>query len=167
LRPFVGKWNDESCLAFWQEIEKRFVPATAKYRFTVCTDGNKQNITALQTVFPHGAVNYAKVKKIRRGDIVIGTTKKNVLGHIPVEEIGIRRIDGYCARLRERVSRYCRRSKTFSKKKTAFYFHLCIFQAYNNFMDIYKDEKTPCMIEEITSHRWDWNNIFMNFYQSS
>jgi len=167
LRPFVGKWNEESCLEFWKETSKRFVPATAKYRFNVCTDGNKQNLTALQTMFPKGAVNYAKVKKIRRGEIVLGVVRKNVLGHIPREEIGIRHIDGYCARLRERVSRYCRRSKTFSKNKTSFYFHLCIFQAYNNFIEPYQDKKTPCMIEGITSRIWDWNDIFMKFYHSS
>ncbi|MEK6948880.1 MAG: hypothetical protein AABX34_01570 [Nanoarchaeota archaeon] len=167
LRPFVGKWNEESCLEFWKEVGKRFVPATAKYRFNVCTDGNKQNTPALQTIFPAGAVNYARVKKIRRGDIVIGIVRKNVLGYTTIEEIGIRHIDGFCARLRERVSRYCRKSKTFSKKKTAFYYHLCIFQAYNNFIEPYKDKKTPCMIEGITSRFWDWDDFFKRFYPSS
>jgi len=166
LRPFVGKWNELSCLEFWTEISKRFVPATAKYRFTACTDGNKQNLPALQTVFAQGAVNYAKVKKIRKGPIVVGQVHKIVLGKLPKDEIGIRYIDGFCKRLRERVSRYCRRSSTFSKKKTPFYYHLCIFQAYNNFIEVYKDKKTPCMIEKITSKKWDWNNIFMNYYQS-
>ena len=167
LKPFVGKWNEESCLEFWKEISKRFVPATAKYRFNACTDGNKQNLSALQTAFVQGAVNYAKVKKIRRGEIVIGVVRKNVLGHVPYEEISISHIDGYCARLRERVSRYCRRSKTHSKKKTPFYYHLLIFEIYNDFIDIYKDKKTPCMIEGITSRKWDWNDVFMNFYHSS
>ena len=143
------------------------MPATAKYRFNVCTDGNKQNLSALQTVFVQGSVNYAKVKKIRRGEIVVGVVRKNVLGCMPKEEISISHADGYCKRLRERVSRYCRRAGTFSKKKTPFYYHLLIFQAYNNFIEPYKDKKTPCMIEGITSRRWDWDNIFMKFYQSS
>lgn len=116
LRPFVGKWNEESSMEFWQEVSQRFVPATAKYRFNVCTDGNKQNLSALQFSFPNGSVNYGKVKKIKKGDIVIATISKQILGNIPVEDIGIRHIDGFCARLRERVSRFCRRSKTFSKK---------------------------------------------------
>lgn len=172
LRPFVGKWNDESCLKFWKEIGKRFVPATAKYRFTACADGNKQTPSALRIVFPKGAVNYAKVKKIRRGEIVIGVVRKNVLGYMHPNEISISHVDGYCKsgyckRLRERVSRYCRRAGTFSKKKTPFYYHLLIFQAYNNFIEPYKDNKTPCMIEGITLKIWDWNDIFMNFYPSS
>ena len=166
LRPFVGKWNEESCLEFWKEISKRFVLATAKYRFNACTDGNKQNLPALQTVFVQGAVNYAKVKKIRRGKIVIGAVRKNVLGYMPKDQIGIHHVDGYCKRLRERISRYCRRAGTFSKKKTSFYCHLCIFQAYNNFIEVYKDKKTPCMTEGITSKIWDWNDIFMKFYHS-
>ena len=167
LRPFVGKWNDESCLEFWKEVGKRFVSATVKYRFNVCTDGNKQNVSALKIVFSNGAVNYGKVKKICRGEIVIAAISQNVLGCMPKEEIGIRHIDGFCARVRERFSRYSRKSKTFSKNKTAFYYHLCIFQAYNNFIEPYKDKKTPCMIEGITSRIWDWNDIFMRFYQSS
>ena len=153
-------------LEFWIEISKRFIPATAKYRFNVCTDGNKQNLPALQTVFVQGAVNYGKVKKIRKGDIVIGVVKKNVLGFTPISQIGIHYVDGYCKRLRERVSRYGRRSGTFSKNKTSFYYHLCIFQAYNNFIEIYKEKKTPCMIEGITSKIWDWDDILMRFYHS-
>jgi len=58
-------------MEFWQEVSKRFVPTTAKYRFNVCTDGNKQNLYVLRVVFPKGAVNYGKVKKIRRGGIVV------------------------------------------------------------------------------------------------
>ncbi|MBS3121619.1 hypothetical protein J4434_01925 [Candidatus Woesearchaeota archaeon] len=124
LKPFVGKLNEISCLEFWKEVSKRFIPATAKYKFNTCTDGNKQNLSALQIAFQNGTVNYSKVKKIRNGDIVIGMINKCILGNMPKEEIGIRHIDGFCARLRERVSRYCRKSKTFSKKKTPFYLHL-------------------------------------------
>ena len=166
MRPFVGKGNEESCIEFWKETSKRFVPATAKCRFNVCTDGNKQNLSALQMVFVQGAVNYAKVKKIRRGEIVVGVVRKNVLGYIPKENISISHVDGYCKRLRERVSRYSRRSSTFSKNKTPFYYHLLIFQAYNNFIEPYKNNKTPCMIEGITSKIWDWDDILMIFYQS-
>ena len=167
LSPFVGKWNEISCLEFWLEVSKRFVPATVTYRFNVCTDGNKQNLSALQIAFPQWAVNYSKVKKIRKGEIVIGIIHKNVLGNMPKEKIGIRHIDGFCARLRERVSRYCRKSKTFSKKKTPFYLHLMIFQTYNNLIEQYVKKKTPCMIEGITSKKWEWKDIFMDYCQSS
>ena len=82
-------------MEFWKITSNRFVPATAKYRFNVCTDGNKQNLSALLVVFPKGAVNYGKVKKIRRGEIVIGVVRKNVLGYITKEDISIRHDDGY------------------------------------------------------------------------
>ena len=98
---------------------------------------------------------------------MIGVVKKNVLGYMPKDTISICHVDGYCKRLRERVSRYCRRAGTYSKKKSPFYNHLFIFQAYNNFIDVYKEHKTPCMIEKVTSRIWDWEDIFMNFYQSS
>jgi hypothetical protein len=166
LRPFVGKWNEESCLDFWKNISKRFDPPTVKYRINVCTDGNKQNLSALKSVFSNGAVNYAKVKKIKRGEIVIGMIGKNLLGRMPLDEISIRHIDGFCARLRERVSRFCRKSKTFSKKKTPFYYHLLIFEAYNNFIEPYKEKQTPCMLEGITPKIWDWDDIFRNYYHS-
>lgn len=166
MQHLVGKWNDESCLEFWKGVEKCFQPSTNKYRFNVCTDGNKQNITALQTVFAKNSLNYGKVKKIRIGAVVIAQIVKKVLGNMSLDEIGIRHIDGYCARIRERISRYCRRSKTFSKKRMPFHLHLCIFQTYNNFIEIYKDKKTPCMIEGITSKKWNWSDILMRFYHS-
>ena len=167
LKPFVGKLNEISCLEFWKEVSKRFIPATAKYKFNTCTDGNKQNLSALQIAFQNGTVNYSKVKKIRNGDIVIGMINKCILGNMPKEEIGIRHIDGFCARLRERVSRHCRKSKTFSKKKTPFYLHLMIFQVYTNFIEPYVKKKTPCMIEGITSKKWNWKDVFIDYCQSS
>lgn len=167
LRPFVGKWNEESCYEFWKDVSQRFVYATVKYRFNVCTDGNKQNHAAFEKVFAHGAVNHGVVKKVYIGQIVVGLVVRNVSGKISKDEISIRHVDGYCKRLRERLSRYCRKSSTFSKRRTAFYYHLCIFQTYNNFIEIYKEKKTPCMIEGITSKKWDWDDIFMKFYHSS
>jgi hypothetical protein len=167
VHHLVGKWNENTCLEFWEKVAERFEIPTIKYRFNVCTDGNKQNPLAFQTVFSFGAVNFGKVKKIRKGQIVIGQIVQNVFGNMPKDEIKIRHIDGYCKRLRERVSRYCRRSSTFSKKRTAFEKHLQIFQVYNNFIDPYKEKKTPCMIEGITTKIWNWNDIFMHFYQSS
>ena len=89
LKPFVGKLNEISCLEFWKEVSKRFIPATAKYKFNTCTDGNKQNLSALQIAFQNGTVNYSKVKKIRNGDIVIGMINKCILGNMPKEEIGM------------------------------------------------------------------------------
>ena len=97
----------------------------------------------------------------------MGVVRKNILGYMPKEEISISHADGYCKRLRERVSRYSRRSSTFSKNKTPFYYHLLIFQAYNNFIEPYRDNETPCMIEGITSKIWDWDDIFMKFYHSN
>lgn len=111
-------------------------------------------------------MNYGKVKKIYSGSVVIGQVAKIVLGNMSKDKISIRHVDGYCKRLRERVSRYNRRSSSFSKRRTAFYYHLCIFQAYNNFIEIYNEKKTPCMIEGITSRKWDWEDIFMKFYPS-
>ena len=163
VQHFVGKWNEDSCEIFWAKASKKFKLATVKYRFNVCTDGNKQNQGVFKKVFPPCAVNYGKVKKISVGQIVVGTTKRSSLGHIPIQNIDIKYIDGYCSRLRERVSRFCRRAKTYSKKRFAFESHLDMFQAYNNFMDISYDKKTPCMIEKITDRIWEWDDIFFNF----
>jgi hypothetical protein len=167
IQHLVGKWNDESCLEFWFGVAKRLQIPTVKYRLTVCTDSNRQNLTALQTTFPKHSINYGAVKKIRKGPIVIGQVARNVFGYTSKDAISIRHIDGYCARLRERISRYVRRSKTFSKKKTPFYNHLCLFQAYNNFIDVYKDKKTPCMIEGITTRIWSWGDILSKYCHSS
>jgi hypothetical protein len=167
IQHLVGKWNDESCLEFWEGVAKRLQIPTARYRLSVCTDSNRQNLTALRTAFPSNSVNYGAVKKIRRGQVVIGQVVRNVFGYNAKDAISIHHVDGYCARLRERISRYVRRSKTFSKKKTPFYRHLCLFQAYNNFIDVYKDDKTPCMLEGITARIWGWSDILSKYCHSS
>lgn len=167
IQHYVGKWNEESCVEFWKGVAKRHAFPTVKYRISICTDGNKQNIYALEKIFPIGSVNYGQVHKIRIGEIVIDMTSRTILGNMSKREIGIRHIDGYCARIRERISRYCRKAKTYSKKKTPMYYHLCIFQAYNNFIQTYVDKKTPLMIEGIVSKKWDWNDFFRYFYPSS
>ena len=77
LKLIIGKWNEESCLEFWSEIKKRFVPATAKDRFNACTDGNKQNLSALQTVFVQGAVNYAKFSKGYQASKLLSAAKEH------------------------------------------------------------------------------------------
>jgi len=167
VQHFVGKWNEESSLEFWKNVAKRLKLPTSKYRLNICTDGNKQNISALQEISSSCSVNYGQVHKIKIGDIVVDMVRRNILGNMPKSEISIRHIDGYCARIRERISRYCRRAKTYSKKKTPLHYHLCIFQAYNNFIQTYTNKKTPCMIEGIVSRIWDWNDFFRYYYQSS
>lgn len=166
INHFVGKWNEESCVKFWNAVAKRHILPTAKYKINVCTDGNKQNIFALKKSFPHHSINYGQIHKIRIGEIVIDMTCRNILGNMPKNEIGIRHIDGYCARIRERISRYYRRAKTYSKKRSPLDYHLSVFQAYNNFIQVYKEGKTPAMIEGIISRNLDWNDFFRYFHQS-
>lgn len=82
-----------------------------------------------------------------------------VFGYGKYNEISIAHIDGYCARLRERVSRFVREAKTYSKKRMVLKQILDIHQANNNLIEIKEKGKTPAMIEGIVSEKWSWSKL--------
>ena len=115
----VGKWNDYTCDDFYSLIAKRVRFPTKKKRITIFSDGNKQNITAIKNNFPQCAINYAKQKKIRINQKIVGIVNKVVLGNIPKDQISITEIDGFCSKLRERIACFTRKARGFAKRNQA------------------------------------------------
>ena len=104
-------------------------------------------------------LRYGQVIKVREEQKVIGVYKKWIFGYGSYDKISIAHIDGYCSKLRERVSRFVREAKTFSKKRTMLKEMLDIMQAYNNLIEVKEKDKTPAMIERLVSCRWTWSRL--------
>ncbi len=155
----VGKWNEETCDKFYDVISNRLRFPTNKRKVTIFSDGNKQNITAIKKHFPQGAVNYGLRKKIKKNTKIVGVISKVVLGRIPKNEIGITNIDCFCSKLRERISCYTRKARSFAKKKKCIEERLEIFSVQHNFIEKKKGE-TPAMKEGLTNKVWTWNKFF-------
>lgn len=139
-------------------LAKRTRFPTNKRKITINTDGNKQNISGIENNFPQGAVNYGLRKKIRIGQQIVGIVSKNVLGNISKSDIGITEIDGFCSKLRERISCFTRKARSFAKKKICIEQRLETFSVQHNFIEK-KKGKTPAQKEGINDKILDWSKI--------
>ncbi|MFH1440139.1 MAG: hypothetical protein ABIG89_06220, partial [Candidatus Woesearchaeota archaeon] len=68
-------------------------------------------------------------------------------------------IDGFCSKLRERISCFTRKARGFAKKKLCIEQRLEIFSIQHNFIEAKKGE-TPAMKEGLIDKKWTWNDFF-------
>ena len=139
-------------------LSKRVRFPTTKRRITIISDGNKQNLIGIPNHFPQGCINHAIRKKIKINGKIVGIISKIILGNIPKDEISITQIDGFCSKLRERISCYTRKARSFAKRKIGLEDRLEIFSVQHNFMEK-KKGKTPAIRECITAKIWNWSEI--------
>lgn len=90
---------------------------------------------------------------------LMGKRMRWIFGCGPYDEIGIAHIDGHCAKLRERVSRFVRETKAYSKKRRVLRELLDIHQANHNLIEVKSKGKTPAMIEGLVKEKWSWNKL--------
>ena len=126
---------------------------------TIISDGNKQNLIAIPNNFPQGSINHAIRKKIRINQKIVGVVSKVILGNICKSEIGITQIDGFCSKLRERISCFTRKARSFAKRKLCIEQRLEIFSIQHNFIEI-KKGKTPAMKEGLQNKPLAWETFF-------
>ena len=155
----VGKWNDETCDEFYSLLSERLRFPTSARKVTVFSDGNKQNIVAMKKHFPQGAVNLGMRKKIRVKQEIVGVVSKIISGNVEKDLIGITQIDGFCSKLRERISCFTRKARSFAKRKLCIEQRLEIFSVQLNFIEA-KKGKTPVMKEGLHSKPLSWETFF-------
>jgi len=154
----VGKWNDVTCDEFFEKLASRLRFPTRKRKLTIFTDGNRQNITAIANHFHTDAIRYAQRKKIKKGQKILGIVSEKIFGNPDWGDITINHIDGFCSKLRERISCFTRKARSFAKRKTCIETRLEIFSVQHNFMEK-KKGKTPAMREGLLSKILDWSHI--------
>ena len=154
----VGKWNDETCDRFYQMLSSRLRFPTRKRKVTINTDGNEQNIGGIRKHFHVNAVNYSRRKKIRKNQKIVGVVSEIIFGNQDRTKIGITQIDGFCSKLRERISCFTRKARSFAKRTIGLEQRLEIFSVQHNFMEK-KYGKTPAMGEGISTILWDWGKV--------
>ena len=116
-------------------------------------------MTAIPNNFSKEAVNFAIRKKIRMRQKIVGVVSKLIIGNLPKDLIGITQVDGFCSKLRERISCFTRKARSFAKKKLCIEQRLEIFSVQHNFMEM-KKGKTPAMKEGLIDKPLSWNTFF-------
>ena len=155
----VGKWNEETCDEFYKMLSSRLRFPTRKRKITINTDGNEQNIGGIGKHFHVDSVNYSRRKKIRKNQKIVGVVSEIIFGNQDRTKIKINQIDGFCSKLRERISCFTRKARSFAKRKTGLEDRLEIFSVQHNFMEKKKGE-TPAMKEGLTDKKWTWESFF-------
>ena len=155
----VGKWNDFTSNEFYSLLSKRVRFPTRKRKITIFSDGNNQNLIAIPNNFPQGNINHAIRKKIRINQKIAGVVSKVILGNIAKDKISITQIDGFCSKLRERISCFTRKARSFAKKRLCIEQRLEIFSIQHNFIET-KKGKTPAMKEGLQSKSLTWEAFF-------
>jgi len=77
-----------------------------------------------------------------------------------IKYIDSNQIDGFWSKLRERISCFGRKARSFAKKKKCIEQRLEIFSVQHNFIEI-KNGKTPAMKEGLQSKPLTWNSFFI------
>ena len=70
-------------------------------------------------------------------------------------------MNGIC---RERLGRFVRKTKCFSKKKPRLVNAFELFHFYWNFMDKLTKNETSAMLEGLADHQWNWEQFFYFYY---
>ena len=144
---------------FYELLAKRLRFPTRKRRLTLFSDGNKQNFTGISNNFPQCAVNHAIRKKVKIDQKIVGVVSKVISGNVNRADIGITQVDGFCSKLRERISCFTRKARGFAKRKLCIEQRLEIFSIQHNFIEM-KKGKTPAMKEGLQSKPLTWERFF-------
>lgn len=116
-------------------------------------------MTAIKNNFPQGTINYAIRKKIREKQKIVGIVSTIIYGKIDKSEISITNIDGFCSKLRERISCFTRKARSFAKKKNCLEQRLEIFSIQHNFIEK-KKGLIPAMKEGLINKPFTWETFF-------
>lgn len=154
----VGKWNEETCDEFYKILASRLRFPTRKRKVTIFSDGNEQNIGGIKNHFHVDGVNYARRKKMRKNQKIIGVVNEIVFGNIDRSRIAINNIDGFCSKMRERISCFTRKARSFAKCKMGLENRLEIFSVQHNFMEK-KYGQTPAICEKLTTKILNWSKV--------
>ncbi len=148
-----------------EEMGKRKLTAELfKNNYQDCKDIFKKTkckflITAIKNNFSQGAINFGMQKKVRCQQKIVGIVNKKVYGNFKPDTISITQIDGFCSKLRERISCFTRKARSFAKRKTGIETRLEIFSIQHNFIEA-KKGITPAMQEGIIDKKLTWNDFF-------
>jgi len=85
---------------------------------------------------------------------LICVIREKIIGNPDISSISTSVVEGYNNKIRQRLSRFGRKTSSFSKKVRGYITALKIFQFVHNFIDIKYNRQSPEMLESVTDHLW-------------
>ena len=159
-----GKRTDETCNQFVSLFASRLRTPEPPARITIATDGNPQYLTALLKHLPKSDIDYGRMIKQHKENRVVAVLREKVLGNSTLASISTSVVEEYNNKIRQRISRFARKTASFSKTIIGHIRAMDLFQFASNFIDA-KRGMTPAMREGITDRVWNWQEFLTYHFQ--
>ena len=157
----VGKWTKNTCRKMMEQLFERTELPFPENKIEIFTDGNRDYGNLLSEYYANTCIDYGQLVKIRENGKLVRKEKRAIYGTPDPKDIETTNIENFNGILRERNGRLVRKTKCFSKKKSRLEAHLHLFQCYWDFMNEFKRNTSPAMMEGLTSHLWTWQDFLM------
>lgn len=160
-----GKRVEETCECMLDLFFDRMKLPTSNNKISIYTDGNIQYTIYLPELYCEPCINYGQIIKIKEKNKLFCVVREKIMGNPDVNSISTSVVEGYNNKIRQRLSRFGRKTASFSKKVRGYVAALNTFQFVHNFIDIKHDRQSPAMLESITDHTWDWMEFLIHHVQ--
>ena len=157
----AGKRVVETCQEMLVQFFERMELPYPNKKISISTDGNPQYSIILSDLYCNTCIEYGQVVKVKENNVLIRVNKEQIVGSMEFGEISTSIVEGYNNKIRQRLSRFVRKTASFSKTILGYKSSMDVFQFVNNFIEIKKERKTPAMIEGVTGIKWEWEQ-FLN-----
>ena len=107
-------------------------------------------------------IDFGQVVKKKECNRLVEVIRVKIIGNPAPELISTSVVEGYNNKIRQRISRFGRKTASFSKKVVSCICAMNMFQFMTNFIDR-KGNMTPAMIEGLTDHVWSWSE-FLSYH---
>ncbi len=100
-------------------IDKAFMRIELPFpnnKIQIFSDGNDDYVYTLPEYYANTCIDYGQIIKIREEGKVVDKIKKIILGNPVVKDIETTNIENFNSILRERVGRFVRKTKCYSKR---------------------------------------------------
>ena len=116
LSHFGGKRTKTTCAIALNLMFTRLQLPTPTDPIIVATDGNPQYVEALAQLYCKPCIKYGQIIKHREGNRLLGIFRVKIMGNPEIEAISTSIVEGYNNKIRQRLSRFGRKTAAFSKK---------------------------------------------------
>lgn len=157
----VGKRTFQTCEAMTEKMFSRLDLPFPDYKIVIFSDGYEEYEKCFAKYYANTCIDYGQIVKIREGSKVVDKMKRIVWGNPNLNSIETINVENSNGIFRERVGRLVQKTKCYSNLKTKLECSVEIFQFYWNFVNEFKDKRTPAMIEDIIDHKITWS-IFLH-----
>ena len=129
-------------------------------KIEIFTDGNDDYTYILPDYYAETCINYGQIIKIREKGRVTDKKKRTIYGNPYHDDIETTDVENFNGIIRERIGRFVRKTKCFSKRKQRLECSIELFQFYWNFINEFRRGISPAMLEGLTDHTWNWHEFF-------